>query len=399
MNGSRRRFLAATGTAVAGGCSAPVVERGAVDDRERTETTIGFAGDTMLGRDLNGHYGRDDVDPASVWGDLQPRLESLDGVCCNLECCLSRRGDPFPGRTFHFRGDPGWAVPALDAGNVRFASLANNHAMDYGAVALTDTIDALEAAGIDVAGAGESPAAAREPATFSVGAVDVAVVSFADRYVGYSATDDRPGIAHIKPDPADPDTQRIVGEAIERAQANDPDLLVASVHWGQTGSNVPANCSSISATGSSIGASTSFTAIAPTSFRRSSATATESSSTTPATSSTISGSKAIWATTEASSSRSRSRVGVSRRYGSSPSRSTTASLAPARTRRPGSGRRCALGPLRSRRRTNGTATVSSSRCEPFRSRTDERDDPRVYGRSRPTIPRWQGRFPNSRIVR
>jgi len=232
MNGSRRRFLAATGTAVAGGCSAPVVERGAVDDRERTETTIGFAGDTMLGRDLNGHYGRDDVDPASVWGDLQPRLESLDGVCCNLECCLSRRGDPFPGRTFHFRGDPGWAVPALDAGNVRFASLANNHAMDYGAVALTDTIDALEAAGIDVAGAGESPAAAREPATFSVGAVDVAVVSFADRYVGYSATDDRPGIAHIKPDPADPDTQRIVGEAMERAQANDPDLLVASVHWG-----------------------------------------------------------------------------------------------------------------------------------------------------------------------
>ncbi|ELZ05878.1 CapA family protein [Natrialba asiatica] len=232
MSGCRRRFLAAAGTAVLGGCTAPVAEPAAFEDHERHDTTIGFAGDTMLGRDLNRHYGQDDVDPASVWGDLQPRLKSLDAVCCNLECCLSTRGEPFPDRTYHFRGDPEWAVPALSAGNVRFASLANNHAMDYGTVALTDTIDALEAAGIDVAGAGESPAAAREPATFSVGAVTVAVVSFADRYVGYAATDDRPGITHIKPDPANPETQQVVEEALERAQAHDPDLLVASVHWG-----------------------------------------------------------------------------------------------------------------------------------------------------------------------
>ncbi|QRV15993.1 CapA family protein [Haloterrigena salifodinae] len=240
MSRHRRTFLATAGAVAIGGCAVPegdlavTDDRGSATDRDggRGETTIGFAGDTMLGRELNRQYGRSDVDPAAVWGDLRPRLESLDGVCCNLECCLSMRGEPAPGRTYHFRGDPEWAVPALSAGNVQFASLANNHAMDFGPVSLTDTIDALTEAGIDVAGAGETPAAARAPATFSVGDVDVAVVSFADRYAGYAATDGRPGIAHIAPDPSASETRRVVGDAIERAKATDPDLLVASVHFG-----------------------------------------------------------------------------------------------------------------------------------------------------------------------
>lgn len=241
MSRYRRTFLAAAGAVAVAGCAVPRADPTVTDDRDstadrdgsgRTETTIGFAGDTMVGRELNRQYGRSDVDPAAIWGDLRPRLESFDGVCCNLECCLSTRGEPAPGRTYHFRGDPEWAVPALSAGNVRFASLANNHAMDFGPVALTDTIDALTEAGIAVAGAGETPAAARAPTTFSVGDVDVAVVSFADRYVGYAVTDDGPGIAHIAPDPSDAETQRVVGDAIERAKATDPDLLVASVHLG-----------------------------------------------------------------------------------------------------------------------------------------------------------------------
>jgi poly-gamma-glutamate synthesis protein (capsule biosynthesis protein) len=220
------------------------------DRRETRETTLEFAGDTMLGRDLNQIYGRDDVDPAAVWGDFQSRLESVDGVFCNLECSLSTRGDRFPNRAYCLRGNPAWAVPALDAGNVTFVSLANNHAMDFGPVALTDTIGALDEAGIENAGTGETPAAAWTPATVSVGGLDVAVVSFADEYEAYAATDDRPGIAWAETDPENPRTQRAVGNAIERARATDPDLLVASVHWGKTGSEAPATASSRSATGS-----------------------------------------------------------------------------------------------------------------------------------------------------
>jgi poly-gamma-glutamate synthesis protein (capsule biosynthesis protein) len=248
MDENRRRFLAAVGATAVGGCAGDLPDgsrsgaEGSPGNATRTvdnspvgsesrETAIGFAGDTMVGRGLNEIYGGG-VDPASVWGDLRPELESLDGVCCNLECCISDRGERFPNRSYYFRGDPEWAVPALEAGNVRFAALANNHAMDFGEAALADTIDLLGAADVAVAGAGETPAAARAPATFSVGGVDVAVVSFADHYEVYGATDDRAGIAYAESDPENPATRRVVGNAIERARSTDPDLLVASVHWG-----------------------------------------------------------------------------------------------------------------------------------------------------------------------
>lgn len=255
MGRSRRSFLAAVGTAWVGGCLGDPAESTAPGDEESTgtatdtadrtdtpprdETTIGFAGDAMVGRDLNGIYGPEEVDPASLWGDFQSRLGSVDGVFCNLECCLSDRGERFPDRAYYFRGDPEWAVPALEAGNVQFASLANNHAMDFGEVALLDTIDALEGAGIENAGTGKTPADAREPATVSVGDLDVAVVSFSDEYEFYAATEDRPGIAWARTDPEDSRTRRVVGEAIERAEATDPDLLVASVHWGENWVEVP----------------------------------------------------------------------------------------------------------------------------------------------------------------
>jgi poly-gamma-glutamate synthesis protein (capsule biosynthesis protein) len=269
MNERRRALLATLGTVAVGGCagtdSSPGTETDStptssartsstetgtttetttrtssaeettaeVEESPPSEATIGFAGDTMLGRELNDVYGEGGKDPESVWGDLRPRLQSLDGVCCNLECCLSERGERFPDRAYYFRGDPDWAVPALDAGNVQFTALANNHAMDYGAVALTDTIDVLEAEGIETAGTGRTPEAAREPATFTAGGLDVAVVSFADEYEVYAATEDRPGIAWAETDPESSRTRRVVGSSIERAKATDPDLLVASVHWGE----------------------------------------------------------------------------------------------------------------------------------------------------------------------
>ncbi len=54
---------------------------------------------------------------------------SLDLVICNLECCVSKRGERtrrIPGKRFFFRAPPS-AVAALQAIDVRAVSLANNH--------------------------------------------------------------------------------------------------------------------------------------------------------------------------------------------------------------------------------------------------------------------------------
>nr|WP_265338412.1 CapA family protein [Haladaptatus pallidirubidus] len=392
MDRNQRAYLAAAGAVAVGGCTGKLTgspssgktgtsdTRTAADDsdttdaidstnsREHHETTIGFAGDTMVGRSLNQIYGEENVDPATIWGDFRPRLESLDGVFCNLECCLSKRGERFPDRVYYFRGDPDWAVPALRAGNIRFATLSNNHAMDFGAVALTDTIDVLEEKGIENAGTGETPASAWDPATFSVGDLDVAVVSFSDEYEAYAVTNDRPGTAWAETDSENSRTRRIVGNAIESAKSTNPDLLVVSLHWGKIGSSTPATGSFRSATGSSIEVRISFTVTARTSFRRSSSTMAVLFSTTPAISLTISESKAIWATTRAISSKLRSRTGSSRKYASFRSTSTTAFVPPPRTRRPGSVRRCANALNRSERRTSGMTPVSLFSYESVSSR-------------------------------
>jgi len=194
--------------------------------------TLGFTGDVMLGRKVNER--QQTRRPDELWGDLTERLASLDGLVCNLECCLSTRGQRWTEthRPFHFRADPEWAIPALEAVGVDGVTLANNHVLDFGAVALRDTIDALDDAGIARVGAGRDVDEALDPLAFSAGDCRVAVVGFTDNTPEYAADPDTPGTARVECDPDDADTRSMVRDALGRADALDPDLLVASLHWG-----------------------------------------------------------------------------------------------------------------------------------------------------------------------
>ncbi|ARS91768.1 CapA family protein [Natrarchaeobaculum aegyptiacum] len=193
---------------------------------------IGFTGDVMLGRVVDDRQRRRPVD--AVWGSTLERLQHLDGLVSNLECVLSTRGTPWQRtyRPFHFRADPDWAVPALERAGVDVCALANNHVLDYETVALRDTLEHLDEAGIAHAGAGETIDEALEPARFAAGDVDVAVVSLTDNTPEYAADEDSPGTAWIPVDVEDETTRERVETALERARETNPDLLVASLHWG-----------------------------------------------------------------------------------------------------------------------------------------------------------------------
>jgi len=211
-------------------CPATVDAAGGGDGRGTADARIGLVGDVMLGRNVDDR--RADDPPAAVWGGMTDRLRALDGLLLNLECVLSARGEPRPGRVYHFRADPDWALPALAAGNVAWAGLANNHVLDFGPGALRDTLSGLPAAGIDRAGAGPDLEAAVAPSVVEVGGLAVAVVAFTDQSPSYAAGGDDPGTAFLRADPADPRTRTLVGAALEAARAADPDLVVASLHWG-----------------------------------------------------------------------------------------------------------------------------------------------------------------------
>jgi poly-gamma-glutamate synthesis protein (capsule biosynthesis protein) len=200
---------------------------------------LGFTGDVMLGRQVDDAYRTGQRPPAALWGNLQSDLRRLDGLFINLECCLSTEGKPWPGRRFHFRADPDWSTDALRAATVDCCTLANNHAMDFGADALGETLSELSAADIETVGAGRSPEAARRPAAVDCRGLTVAMIGFTDNVPDYAATDHRPGTAHIEFDPDDAESMAVLAEAVAEAKQFAPDLLVASLHWGPNNRTQP----------------------------------------------------------------------------------------------------------------------------------------------------------------
>ncbi len=237
---TRRGLLAAVAgvgaSAATVGClDRPTSDRGPLD--AAGDARLGLVGDVMLGRSVTDHWAGT-ADPAGVWGSTLPRLRALDGFVLNLECCVSARGDPRD-KTYLFRADPSFAVPALSAADVSVAALANNHVLDFGPAALRDTLDNLQGAGVAHAGAGPSRSAALAPAVVEVGGLTVATLSLTDRYVASAAAGDRPGTAYLPMDPRTPDTRSTVRGALDRVADHDPDLVVASLHWGPNWETAP----------------------------------------------------------------------------------------------------------------------------------------------------------------
>jgi poly-gamma-glutamate capsule biosynthesis protein CapA/YwtB (metallophosphatase superfamily) len=231
---TRRALLGTVAAASVG--AAGCVGRRRRDDEPTLDTDanarIGFAGDAMLGRSVDQRWRDVDDGPSAVWGSLLPRLDALDGLVANLECTVSDRGRPQPGRTYRFRASPDWALPALERAGADALALANNHQLDFGPAALVDSRERLADAGIAVAGAGADLATAARPATATVGDLDVALVSATDQARGDGAGPDRPGVAHLPLSAAVPETREFLGALVDRALATAPDLLVASLHWG-----------------------------------------------------------------------------------------------------------------------------------------------------------------------
>ena len=79
----------------------------------------------------------------------------------NNEFPFSNRGEPMEDKQFTFCCDPKY-VKALNEMGLDIVSLANNHTLDYGRDALSDTFTTLDGAGILYAGAGETKERAYE---------------------------------------------------------------------------------------------------------------------------------------------------------------------------------------------------------------------------------------------
>jgi poly-gamma-glutamate synthesis protein (capsule biosynthesis protein) len=187
---------------------------------------LALAGDTMLGRMVAERLAQ--VPPGALFaGEVVEVAREADLFVLNLECAISDRGERWadPDKPFFFRAPP-VATEALAVLGVDAVTLANNHALDYGPVALLDTIRHLEAAGIAHAGAGSDEGAARAPATLRAGDLSVGLVAVTDHPADFAAGPERAGVnyAHLR--------RGVPGWLVDTIRGLDTDVVLVSPHWG-----------------------------------------------------------------------------------------------------------------------------------------------------------------------
>jgi hypothetical protein len=153
-------------------------------------------------------------------------LRSADVTIANLETPLSGRGAAVAGKPAHliFNGDPR-GILSLSSAGIDIVSIANNHAMDHGTVALKDTLANLDKAGIAHAGAGLDTKDAWKPAIITVKGRRIAYVAATQVVPAYfTPSSTRAGVA--------------VGTTISRVTAavrsarKDADIVIVAMHWG-----------------------------------------------------------------------------------------------------------------------------------------------------------------------
>jgi poly-gamma-glutamate synthesis protein (capsule biosynthesis protein) len=189
---------------------------------------LALAGDTMLGRGVAERLRSDPRAPLLSPGVIEA-AGSADLFVLNLECCISARGERFRDRRkrFFFKAPPIAAERLAQAG-VDVVTLANNHALDYGPVALLDTLEHLRRAGIAHVGAGPDERSARAHATLVASGTRLRVVAASDHPASYAATPDRAGIAY-----ADLRRGRVPDWLLAAARPGpNRDAVLVTPHWG-----------------------------------------------------------------------------------------------------------------------------------------------------------------------
>jgi poly-gamma-glutamate capsule biosynthesis protein CapA/YwtB (metallophosphatase superfamily) len=207
-----------------------------------SEIMMGFVGDVLVNRD----------NPREAFKDVREMLSVPDVMFANLEGAYTDDPHPAPGTNAMISG----RASNLDVySEVGFdvMSLANNHILDVGCVAMLENRARLRAQGVLTCGAGDCLANAREPAIADVEGLRVAFLGYASIFpVGYEAYLNIPGLVPVRaydmwrtpmprihmpgaipvartvPDEGDlAHLREDIRHARERA-----DLVVTSFHWG-----------------------------------------------------------------------------------------------------------------------------------------------------------------------
>jgi poly-gamma-glutamate capsule biosynthesis protein CapA/YwtB (metallophosphatase superfamily) len=168
----------------------------------------------------------------SPFAAVAPTLSSADIAVANLECAVGVGGTP-ASKAFTFLAPPAAAATLADAG-LDVVTLANNHALDFGAGVLSQTLVALDAAHVAHTGAGATEDDAHRPAIVEARGKRIAFLGYVKVMLegtgfdvhSWEAHGDSPGVAWL-------DTARIARDVV--AAKGSADVVVVMLHTGFEG--------------------------------------------------------------------------------------------------------------------------------------------------------------------
>jgi poly-gamma-glutamate capsule biosynthesis protein CapA/YwtB (metallophosphatase superfamily) len=182
---------------------------------------LNAVGDLMLARDI--------IDAMKAHGWAWPfeavrhLLADADVTIANLEGTFTDRGAA-ASKFYTFRTPPRHAQGLAQAG-IDIVSLGNNHAMDFGAEGLRDTMAALDAVGVRHSGAGMDATEARRPVVMEANGLRLAFLSYngAALSEAFPAGPSTPGVALAEAASIREDVAAALREA---------DVVIVSLHAG-----------------------------------------------------------------------------------------------------------------------------------------------------------------------
>jgi poly-gamma-glutamate synthesis protein (capsule biosynthesis protein) len=188
---------------------------------------LAAVGDIMLDRKLGDILLEGDL--IYPFAEVAEYLREADLTIGNLESALGDLGTPV-NKSYTFRAPPGTAQ-ALAIAGFDLPSLANNHALDYGPLALEDAIHRLNVRGIAAVGAGTNDEIAHAPYLTQINGISLAIFAYVDVPVEvrgfdtrtWTATSDTAGMAWADPERMQTDIAAV------RQQV---DLVVVLLHSG-----------------------------------------------------------------------------------------------------------------------------------------------------------------------
>ncbi len=196
-------------------------------------TTVSFAGDILFdpGYAIMNKISSNGGTVRGIIGDsLLSIMQSSDIMMINNEFPYSTGGTPTENKTFTFRANPS-SASLLNEMGVDIVTLANNHAYDYGAQALVDSVDALDSAGILHVGAGRNLSEASKPAEFVTSSgqkiviIGTTQVEQLDNPDTKGATETEPGVFRCL------DDTLLLSEI--KAAKEEGAFVIVFIHWGK----------------------------------------------------------------------------------------------------------------------------------------------------------------------